>query len=70
MDDTRSEIIRYILMSLAVLLEWYMMQPYHEPLLARLWFVLASVAQNIARRFGTLALNAEHNYYIAAEAGI
>lgn len=68
MDKT--EILRASLMAAIILLEWWLMQPYHEPVIARLWDMIARWARFMAARFGWLALHAEHNYYIAAEAGI
>lgn len=53
-----------------VVIEWYMMQPYHEPVVARLWAFLARLYRGIAEGFGRAALHAEYNYYLAAGAGI
>lgn len=65
-----NELIKFASAMFVLLLEWWMMQPYHEPLFARFWRVIAAISRTIAERFGRLALNAEHNYYISAEAGI
>lgn len=66
----KSELMRIALMTGVVVFEWYMMQPYHEPVLARAWHILARIYQGIAAAFGRAALHAEHNYYVAAEAGL
>lgn len=66
----KDELIRAGLMILIIGLEWYAMQPYREPVIARFWEFIASVSQRIARRAGMLALHAENQYYIAAEAGL
>lgn len=65
-----NDFIRAGLMIAVVAIEWWAMQPYHEPVLARIWHALAAFCRAMAERFGWFALHAEHNYYIAAEAGI
>lgn len=66
----KEELIRAGVMILVIGLEWYMMQPYREPVVARFWEFIARLARRIAYRAGRIALHAEHSYYIAAEAGL
>lgn len=62
--------LRAGLMVAVIALEWYAMQPYQEPVMARLWLAVSVVARRMALWWGRLALHAEHSYYIAAEAGL
>lgn len=66
----KEEALRAGIALAVVLIEWYAMQPYHEPVIARIWLFLARLAQTIARKAGQFGLHAEHNYYIAVEAGL
>lgn len=62
-DETRQKMIQAAAMLLAVAAEWYMMQPYHEPLTARFWMAISSACKRIALGFGQLGLKAEAEYY-------
>lgn len=64
-DDLSSTIIKAIAMLIVILAEYWVMQPYHEPLLARLWASLARLCYRIALRFGSLGMGFENNYYEA-----
>lgn len=65
-----SDGMRALLMALIVALEWWSMQPYHEPVMAWLWNLIMRVARRVAETCGWVALHAEHNYYLAVEAGL
>jgi hypothetical protein len=69
-EQTRYEIIKFGLTFILIMAEVWAMQPYHEPVIAALWQRLMQICQRLALMFGRAALNAEHNYYIAIEAGI
>jgi len=64
-DNWKSELVKAALMTLVVAYEWWAMQPYHEPLLAKFWLWMSKFCYSIARKFGTLGLAAEHEYYMA-----
>lgn len=66
----KEELIRAGLMIIIIGLEWYAMQPYREPVIARFWEFAAFVFRRIAYWAGKHALHAENQYYIAAEAGL
>lgn len=70
MSDNAQQIFHGVLMLVVVAAEWYVMQPYREPVIARMWDAVARLCRFLAYRIGRYALKAEHNYYIAAEAGI
>jgi hypothetical protein len=69
-DDAKQELFRLGVMLLAIAAEWYAMQPYQEPVLARMWLCLYRVFQFLGRLFGGWGLKAEHRYYICVEAGL
>jgi len=64
-DSIQSTLIKVAAMLLIVAAQWWAMQPYHEPMLAKLWQVLAQFCYNAARKFGQLGLSFEYNYYQA-----
>lgn len=64
-DSIQSTIIKVIAMLIIIAAQWWAMQPYHEPLLAKLWQTLAQYCYKMARRFGQLGLTFEYNYYQA-----
>lgn len=64
-NDWRVELLKAAAMLVIVASEWWMMQPYHEPLIPRLWLTLARFFQNWARRFGLLGMTFEYKYYEA-----
>jgi hypothetical protein len=61
-DDVKSTIIKALTMLAVVAAEWWMMQPYHEPVLARLWYWLARYCYRLAHGFGSLGLEFEYRY--------
>jgi hypothetical protein len=65
MDNWKQELLKAVLLAGVVAYEWYAMQPYHEPLLAKLWLRIARFCYGIARRFGAYGLAAENEYYLA-----
>lgn len=70
MSDNKSELIKLGIAFVVITYEWWVMQPYHPPLFAAFWRTMCRMFQAIARWAGKLALAAEYNYYMAAEAGI
>jgi hypothetical protein len=64
-SDWKAELFKAAIMCGIVAYEWYAMQPYHEPLIAKFWLWFSRLCYGIARRFGTLGLAAEHEYYLA-----
>lgn len=70
MSEGKQELIRVLLMTGVVIFEWYAMQPYHEPVMARFWLFIARFCQRIAAILGRMGLTAEHHYYVAAEMGL
>lgn len=64
-SDWRTEMLKAAIMLLVVGFEWWMMQPYHEPLLPRLWLSLARFCYSVARKVGSLGLTFEHAYFEA-----
>lgn len=64
-NDWRIELLKAAAMMVVVATEWWMMQPYHEPILARLWLTMARFCYSVARKFGSLGLAFEHNYFLA-----
>jgi hypothetical protein len=70
MSESKNEVLRAAVMITVIAFEWYAMQPYHDPLIARFWEYLARMCRMAAERFGRAAIAAENNYYIALEAGI
>jgi len=65
-----TELLRLAGLLIAVMAEWWLMQPYHEPVLARAWLWLMTFCYTTARWLGRAGLHAEHEYYIAVEAGL
>lgn len=64
-QDWRFKLVEAAAMLVVVYAEYWAMQPYHEPVLAKLWFWLARQCYRIAAFFGRLGLLAEHEYYEA-----
>jgi hypothetical protein len=62
-DDVKSTLIKVGAMLLIVAVEWWTMQPYHEPLLGKLWYMLAKLCYKIAGKAGSMGLNFEYSYY-------
>lgn len=67
---SKEDLVRAGLALTIVVVQYWAMQPYHEPIFARLWQILMRFCYGMAERFGYMGLVAEHNYYIAVEAGI
>lgn len=59
----KEDLFKAALMLLVIAAEYWAMQPYHEPLLAKLYSVLAKLCYSIARRFGAYGLSFEFAYY-------
>lgn len=70
MNEDRLQILKLVLTFVIVMTEYWAMQPYHEPVYAAFWEWVMKAAQKLAVAFGRMALNAEHNYYIAVESGL
>ena len=68
--EGKQELVRVLCMTALVAFEWYAMQPYHEPFVARMWNYLAAVYRRIAEIAGRAAITAENNYYTAAGLGL
>jgi hypothetical protein len=64
-DDVKTTIVKLAAMLAVILAQWWMMQPYHEPLIPRLYQVLAAYCYRLAGLFGTWGLTFEYNYYQA-----
>lgn len=64
-DSVKSTLIKAAAMLVLVAAQWWAMQPYHEPMLAKLWQMLAQFCYKTARKFGQLGLAFEFNYYQA-----
>lgn len=64
------DVLRAALMLGVVAAEWWLMQPYHDPVVARFWAFMARLWRELAEFFGWLALDAEQNYYISVGAGL
>lgn len=64
------EVIKALAMSAVIVLEWWLMQPYHEPVVARFWAAVARFWRQVAEAAGWLALDAEDNYYTCVQAGL
>lgn len=62
--------MRAILMVIVISLEWWAMQPYHDPVIAWFWRAVMQASRMVAEHAGWLALQAERNYYISVEAGL
>lgn len=69
MSDKREELIKLLGTAALVIMEWYMMQPYHSPLMATIWRWSAAICGAIAETFGWFRLIAERNYYLAVASG-
>ena len=61
-DDIKSTIIKTVAMLAIIAAEWYMMQPYNEPLIPRLYQMLARFFYRLAYRFGSTGLSFEAKY--------
>lgn len=61
-DDIKSTIIKSLLMLAVVAAEWYLMQPYHEPLIPKLWYALAGWCYRLAYRLGSMGIAFEYKY--------
>jgi hypothetical protein len=61
-DDLKTTIIKALAMLAIIAAEWYMMQPYHEPLVPKFYQALARLFYRIARQFGSLGLECEYRY--------
>ena len=61
-DDLKTTVIKALAMLAIIAAEWWMMQPYHEPLIPKLWHVLAGIFYKWAYRFGSLGLECEYRY--------
>lgn len=68
--DVLAELVKLGGIVIAVAMEWWIMQPYHEPLLARAWLYLMTACHWVAYQLGRLGIIAEHQYYMAVEAGL
>lgn len=64
-NDWKTELFKAVVMLAVVGAEWWMMQPYHEPLIPRMWLTLARFFQGWARRLGMLGMTFEYKYYEA-----
>lgn len=67
---SRDDLIRAGLALGIVIIQYWTLQPYHEPFFARIWQAVMRFCYGVAERFGYMGLVAEHNYYVAVEAGI
>lgn len=65
-----AEFIRLACIAAVIVMEWWLMQPYHDPVIARLWQLVMRASYTIARIAGLIGLHAEHEYYVTVEAGI
>jgi hypothetical protein len=68
-DETKVELLKFGLAFVLVMVEYWAMQPYHEPIIAKIWQLWMRFCQKVAYAFGRAGLVAEHNYYLAVEAG-
>lgn len=66
----KEELIHAGLLLIVVGIEWWAIQPVHDPVVARCWHYIMGVAYRLASLLGRLGLHAEHQYYIAIEAGL
>lgn len=66
----REEILHAGLLLLVVGIEYWAMQPVHDPVVARFWHAIMRAAYELAHLLGRIGLHAEHSYYIAVEAGL
>ena len=64
-DVMKTTLLKALAMLLIVAAKWWAMQPYHEPLLPKLYQLLARLCYGIARRAGIVGLKMEYNYYEA-----
>lgn len=64
-NDWKSELLKAAVMLLVVGAEWWMMQPYHEPLVPRMWLAFARFCYRLAGKLGAMGIAAEYNYYQA-----
>jgi hypothetical protein len=64
-DDLKSTLIKAVAMLVVVLAEYWVMQPYHEPMLAKVWQTMARFCYRIAQYFGELGIHYEYNYFEA-----
>lgn len=61
----REDVFKAALMLVVVAAEWWAMQPYHEPMLAKLYYWVAKFCYAVAHRLGSLGITFEHAYYEA-----
>lgn len=61
-DDLKTTAIKGLIMLAIIAAEWWAMQPYHEPVMARIWLALARWCQRMAYRLGMLGLEFEYRY--------
>jgi hypothetical protein len=64
-QDWRVKLLEAGVMLIVVYMEYWAMQPYHEPVTAKIWLWLSKLCYRIARTFGHFGLYAEHEYYEA-----
>jgi hypothetical protein len=64
-DDIRTTLIKAVAMLAVVAAEWWIMQPYHEPLIPRVYQALARFFYHLASRFGRIGLECEYRYHEA-----
>ena len=64
-DDLKTAIIKTIAMLSIVAAEWWMMQPYHEPIIPKFWHTLAQFCYRLARKLGEAGITCEHYYWEA-----
>lgn len=64
-DDLKTTILKAGVMLALVFAEYWVMQPHHESILAKIWYELSRICYRIARKFGSMGLSFEHNYYMA-----
>jgi hypothetical protein len=64
-DNILATVLKTAALLVVIAAEWWAMQPYHEPMLAKLWQFMARLCYRIAHRFGSLGLTFEHQYYQA-----
>lgn len=62
-EDLKTTLIKVGAMMIVIAAEWWAMQPYQEPLMPRLWHMLAQFFYKLARKFGELGLKCEYYYF-------
>jgi hypothetical protein len=63
------DLLKVAMTVMIVALEWWAIQPYHEPMLARLWLWMMKFCYWMALHLGRLGMRAERGYYECVEAG-